>query len=619
MIAAWLLGPFFVASLECAEPCLECQDSPTSCTECRLPLIVVDNSCVRECPLGTYYTGSSCELCDANCLGCEGSAANCISCKDESFLLEPHCVARCPDDYYVTLDRYCVKCEYPCKTCFDMPNFCSGCEASYSLNNAECVSQCPDSKISYGGVCVNSCPSGTFQNSTQCESCPTQCLECEGDKCTLCPRSKFLYNGSCYDTCPRDITVATNRDCQECDGCDACQGFSTNCIECPQVIYAGNCVDSCPSNTTLQGKVCRDCDSPCLTCEGSITTCKSCQPGFLLSGSSCLQQCPVGQYQSEDACLSCAEHCQICQYSSNNCTSCDEGFILDDTLCVDQCPEGKSQVGPKCVVSGEVCEGCNSAGNNTNTTDDHCEMPQDLSGLKAYFSPSYLSLVVEFPMPINRTASCNELFLSSTLAKLGVSPSCRWNRAHTVVEAKFGRNPTLENEAVLLNMTSVMSGSNCTTAAHTLQAQFIYPHIKPVPNLDYVFQYALTCATDLLFFNAQYSSGGAGRDLSYFWKFDTFVPVGPKPDPTHIQQYNSKNFSTEEGFKFIDPSWASSYRIVVDLTVKNWLQEQTLTQYYATFVFFGEIHPSILEDGSNVVTMKRSETRDFHLSLLFPC
>jgi hypothetical protein len=239
--------------------------------------------------------------------------------------------------------------------------------------------------------------------------------------------------------------------------------------------------------------------------------------------------------------------------------------------------------------------------------------------VKAFFSPSYLSLILEFTDHIQYVSSCTDIFLPSTLVKLGSGPSCRWNRDRTQVEAKFGKLPTLGNEIVFLKSLQLTSGecSHYPSALEVL-AEFQYPLISPEPNLEYVAQYALSCATRQLLLNAMYSKGSAGRPLQYFWHFDTFVPVGPIPDPTFFQAYESSEFE-DQGFKFVRPGWSATYYIVLELSVRNWLQEEAFLQALSTQVFFGEKHSTVQEDGPNVVTMKRSETRDFRLDLQFQC
>lgn len=721
MKAIWVASlALLAAALDCQTECLECQNSASFCTVCRPPLILVDNACVQECPLGTFHTGTTCESCDSNCLGCESSATNCTSCRATTFLLETSCVTQCPDDFYITLDQYCVRCTAPCRTCLDLPRFCTQCEPPFVLNNAKCVESCPVEKVLFEGTCGNTCPSGTSLNDTVCLTCPVECAECEGVKCTRCPSKQFLYQGNCYDSCPEDVTVPTGQACVDCQGCEACQGFASNCIDCPNTIYHGACVNDCPTSTTIRfGKVCRDCKSPCAECEVATTNCTSCVSGFIQDGNDCILACPDGKFIGEGHCLDCGASCKSCEGAADNCTSCEEGLLLDGSQCVETCPDGKRATLYTCEDCNSTCRTCDATGcltcldglllngvcveacptgyvddlegnctaicdvscascsgpSSSECTACHtnqtlveglcvfireCDLSDGVDGqyncticednnvtselnctiadvllygscrcylnatsnssvvgchdlvtpLRAYFSPSYLSLIVEFPTPREAPLSCSDIFLNRTFTKLGTSSSCRWNRALTQVEAVFGKQPTLVNEIVFLNSSGTV---------FALVAEFVFPPIEPVPVYDYPFEYALSCATRLFWANAQYSSGSAGRALQYSWHFDTFVAVGPKPDPSFLQKFDSKEFSSKEGQKYLEVGWASSYRIIADLTVRNWLQKTAFKEYFSSFVFFGEVHPTILIDGANVVTMKRSETRDFVMSLQFKC
>jgi hypothetical protein len=85
-------------SLYCSLPCKGCTASNRSaCQSCytdgnlpgissKINLNSIDSTCVSQCPLGYYLSGTQCLLCDSNCLECTTSSTHCTSCKDNFYL-----------------------------------------------------------------------------------------------------------------------------------------------------------------------------------------------------------------------------------------------------------------------------------------------------------------------------------------------------------------------------------------------------------------------------------------------------------------------------------------------------------------------------------------------------
>jgi hypothetical protein len=61
--------------------------------------------------------------------------------------------------------------------------------------------------------------------------------------------------------------------------------------------------------------------------------CSSCQPGFLLQGTSCIENCSSGLFNLSGVCYSCSYPCLTCTDSDYNCTSCYESYILLENSC----------------------------------------------------------------------------------------------------------------------------------------------------------------------------------------------------------------------------------------------------------------------------------------------
>ena len=142
---------------ECYERCKYCKSSPDSfghhCTECKENYVILNDSCLENCPEGYYEntTQKSCELCNPLCKTRGEDCNKCESCKDGYYLIEK---------------------EYKCEQC---NSHCKTCKIEASENNENCESCDTDSEFKYlvnatgfGNNCVSQCPDGTVLKNNIC-------------------------------------------------------------------------------------------------------------------------------------------------------------------------------------------------------------------------------------------------------------------------------------------------------------------------------------------------------------------------------------------------------------------------------------------------------------------
>lgn len=133
---------------KCDDRCSECKINSTNCFACTgsNSLISSNNTCVRNCPLGTTKIGSfnayHCINCiDENCLVCD-SSLSCLKCnvEDGYFINETnrHCTRCDPSSNYVLINsEICKPCFEWCQTCSGNGKFdCLKCWENKVLNEA---------------------------------------------------------------------------------------------------------------------------------------------------------------------------------------------------------------------------------------------------------------------------------------------------------------------------------------------------------------------------------------------------------------------------------------------------------------------------------------------------
>jgi len=87
-------------------------------------------------------------------------------------------------------------------------------------------------------------------------ACSTNCKECEGsiNDCISCQDSQpFLYGSSCHDSCPSGSYESSSNTCESCSSnCQECEGNSQNCTSCSEpnpLLYESRCISGCPNGT----------------------------------------------------------------------------------------------------------------------------------------------------------------------------------------------------------------------------------------------------------------------------------------------------------------------------------------------------------------------------------
>ncbi|XP_076025577.1 proprotein convertase subtilisin/kexin type 5-like, partial [Genypterus blacodes] len=197
----------------CHFSCLSCVGRHSvQCDACKPGFYKEGNTCVQSCSEGHYGNASSrvCERCDPACSSCLGrSSRNCLSCRGGFLFLKQwgQCLQSCPPKYYHnTWTHTCNRCHPSCNTCHDEgPLSCSTCYEGYRY---------------LGGICVSSCLVGFYpvsqgpqseRQEPQCEACDPACVDCRGPSiwnCTVCPALDILAeDGRCLSCCGNETRL----------------------------------------------------------------------------------------------------------------------------------------------------------------------------------------------------------------------------------------------------------------------------------------------------------------------------------------------------------------------------------------------------------------------------
>ena len=149
------------------------------------------------------------------------------------------CLTLCPINFFgnaVPVIPVCSNCITDCATCTAAT--IAGCTSCYN-------SMYWDPRPSPAATCYTTCPAPlTPKKDTedpsgigfQCIECDPSCALCSAPlsstTCTKCPALKALSNGVCLDTCP-DGTYDNAGFCDSCDiACTKCSTTSTTCSQC---------------------------------------------------------------------------------------------------------------------------------------------------------------------------------------------------------------------------------------------------------------------------------------------------------------------------------------------------------------------------------------------------
>lgn len=326
-----------------------------ACSSCTSPINsgVTCSSC-KTAGFILPSPGSACSSCFSGCLTCSSTASNaCLTCKYGYFYdsTTHTCLQACPaGKYSEESSASCIPCNTPpCATCVGNSGtyYCLSCSTNWYLYGYTCYTSCPYSLIGYQGLCIASCPSGTYPNSVTltCLTCVSNCLECtNGTGCFICNSGTFLYNGLCYTTCPVGYGNTLTQLCLSChSSCLTCNGaFSDNCLSCPGTHLISNvCYTTCPNNT--YSITCLPCDTTCLTCSGPTSNnCLTCaSPLFYhINLTACLSTCQTGEISNNYnfTCTQCpfglVAYFEVCQPCSQTCLNCNGITFLECTSCI---------------------------------------------------------------------------------------------------------------------------------------------------------------------------------------------------------------------------------------------------------------------------------------------
>jgi len=394
------------------EPTSPMNSSESSPSKAVCPKYSLNKSCVNECPGPDYYTssGMECVKCHSSCASCSGPAADqCLSCLPQFNQLADKnvCVEHCPKFYHFDeMKKMCIPCPPQCKECNSLLE-CSQCEFRFILQQGQCRASCQaghyrtddnqcrpcnspcstcrgnadhcvtcaDSYLEFNRTCVQQCPSG-FWNETsqkQCLPCPRGCQDCSSQEsqlglvCTKCSLPWLLDTSTlqCIDpssnTCTsgeyldEDKCIPCHKSCRECVG-----PWATNCTTCPDAVlmHDGSCLDACSqgsfSETGFQNsspfQVCVPCPLACAQCD-ALDHCTECLGGLHLQDGYCLAACKDGYYSDRGVCVSCHEGCAGCNGPlATDCTSCSSGFTWFHQHCLSECPPGYYNISTELLV-----------------------------------------------------------------------------------------------------------------------------------------------------------------------------------------------------------------------------------------------------------------------------
>lgn len=156
-----------------------CASCNTACATCIGPGSLSPD-CTSCNPAGYLNPGSGvCTVCYGFCASCTGLLQNqCQSCLYSTYLDVNQCTSTCPSGFYGSESRkICIPCTTPCATCDGSTStHCLSCVAGFYLYQNTCSNPCPGSMFGFNGLCMASCPLGTYPTvAFLCIVCPSFC------------------------------------------------------------------------------------------------------------------------------------------------------------------------------------------------------------------------------------------------------------------------------------------------------------------------------------------------------------------------------------------------------------------------------------------------------------
>ncbi|XP_039635568.1 proprotein convertase subtilisin/kexin type 5 [Perca fluviatilis] len=235
----------------CHKYCHRCSGpGKTQCLSCNQRHLLLNGTCVDECPTGYYEdeSGQKCEPCHPSCQSCVGKHSHeCLACKTHLFREGKECVETCQHSHYGnTASRVCEKCDPSCGECIGGgEDSCLSCTLGLIYLRKE-------------GRCLPSCPQGYYHDAVHrtCEPCHASCRTCSGrdsQSCESCYPGYLLSDGMCESMCDIGLYPVIKGSGHICEGCDSsCMGCwgpgPANCTTCPtQAILeaGGRCLLCC--------------------------------------------------------------------------------------------------------------------------------------------------------------------------------------------------------------------------------------------------------------------------------------------------------------------------------------------------------------------------------------
>ncbi|ESU35102.1 Variant-specific surface protein [Giardia duodenalis] len=358
---------FAVALGQCTQGqdgCAECDSSGQGCTKCdangAAPYLKKTNpsdqtgTCVSEAACqgsAGYYT--------------DNSVPNAKECKKCAADQKPNTAGT---QCFVCSDANCERC--------DQNNVCARCSTGAPPENGKCP------------VAGKGCHSS-------CDSCTSDAMTNQADKCTGCKEGRYLkpnpvagQSGTCLtaEECTSDKTHFTKEKtgdskgmCLSCSdatrgiaGCKKCalktlSGETESTVVCSEctdkrLTPSGNaCLNNCPAGTyadNINGvSVCASCHATCAECNGNAdaASCTACYPGYsLLYGSgtagTCVKEC-TGAFGANCADGQCTADVGGAKY----CAQCKDGYAPIDGICTVVAAAGRANV---CTAAGGKCTAC---------------------------------------------------------------------------------------------------------------------------------------------------------------------------------------------------------------------------------------------------------------------
>ncbi|XP_029413977.1 proprotein convertase subtilisin/kexin type 5-like, partial [Nannospalax galili] len=176
--------------------CQDCIHEKT-CKECMADFFLYDDTCHKSCPQHFYPDLGHCVPCHENCLMCSGPKEDdCEVCAEASKVLyNGLCLDTCPaGTYYEEETDDCKECQKFCQTCISSWT-CLACQEGLTMVHETCMPK--------------ECASMEYwdEGAHRCQPCHRKCSRCSGpaeDQCYTCPGDSFLLNTTCVKDCPED-------------------------------------------------------------------------------------------------------------------------------------------------------------------------------------------------------------------------------------------------------------------------------------------------------------------------------------------------------------------------------------------------------------------------------